>query len=316
MLFGAAFLLRQSAAGTTVARREDSPASQSASETAAPQAWGDTLLRDGAAYRRNTALKTILLLGIDQSEEDRTYLLGGGGHSDAIMLLILDEDSQTMKLLEISRDSMVDVDVYNQRDEYLYTGQMQLTLQYSVGSSMSRSNWLMKNKVSELLCGVPVDFALSLAMDGIAPAVDALGGITLTFEEDYTEIDPAFEQGAEVLLDGALAYKFVHDRDIEVLGSNDDRMERHAQVLRAIAGQMACVTTDQIDQLMDAAGPYLETDLDLDTLYALRSYTLDEELLKAPGGTQAGKAHDEYYLDEGALQAMVLELFYREETPS
>lgn len=277
--------------------------------------WGNLVSIDGVSYRRNTALKTVLLLGIDQSEEDRTYLLGGGGHSDAILLLILNEETQTMQILEISRDSMVEVDVYNQRDEFLYSGQMQLTLQYSVGSSAARSNWLMKNKVSEILYGVPIDGALSLSMDGIAPVVDALGGISILFEKDYTELDPAFVQGTELLLDGEQAYKFVHTRDIEVLGSNDDRMERHAQVMRAIAAKLQEITTDQIDELLDTAEPYLETDVDVDTMYSLRKYRLEDTLYKAPGATQAGKAHDEYYLDEEALQQMVLELFYQVEAP-
>lgn len=275
--------------------------------------WDNTVSINGVSYRRNTNLKTILLLGVDQSESERTYLLGGGGHSDAILLLIADPETQTMKLLEVSRDSMVSVDVYNQRDEYLYSGQMQLALQYSVGSSAARSNWLMKNKMSELLYGVPINYAMSLTMDGIPYVVDALGGIPLCFEKDYTAIDPAFTQGAELVLNGELAYKFVHTRDIEVLGSNDDRMERHAQVMRAVAGKLPELTTEQVDDLLDTAEGYLTTDLDVDMLYSLRKYRLEETLYKVPGATQAGEAHDEYYLDEEALQQMVLELFYRAE---
>lgn len=308
LIVGLVFLLQQSLGGTEVSRHGDGTPGTKKSEE-----WGNTVSFDGISYRRNTSLRTILLLGVDQSEEDRTYLLGGGGRSDAILLLVMDPETETMRLVEVSRDSMVDVDVYNQKDEYLYSGQMQLTLQYSVGSSAARSNWLMKNKVSEILYGVPIDYTMSLTMNGIPEVVDALGGIRMTFEKDYTDIDPLFVEGTELLLDGDLAYKFIRTRDIEVTGSNDDRMERHAQVMRAIAAQLPELTTDQIDGLLEAADPYLEMDIDADTLYSMRGYALDDTLYKLPGATQAGKEHDEYYLDEEALQQMVLDLFYQAE---
>jgi LCP family protein required for cell wall assembly len=303
---GLFFLVSQSLGSTGVSRSGTSQAPSSKREKLKSK-----ITVDGVTYQRNTSLKTILLLGVDQSEADRTYAVSGGGRSDAIALLIMNPDTNEMQVLEISRDSMVDVDVYNARDEYLYTQQMQLTLQYSVGSSASRSNWLMKNKVSDILYGMPVDYTMSLTMDGIAPVVEALGGITLTFSKDYTDIDPLFTKGTTMLLNGDQAYAFIHNRDITVTGSNDDRMERHLQVIEAMAERLTSMSTADIDTMMNTADPYMETDLDIDTVYALRSYHISDEILKAPGATQEGENHDEYYLDETALRQMVIDLFYQ-----
>ena len=54
----------------------------------------------------------------------------------------------------------------------------------------------------------------------------------------------------------------------------------------------------------------MESDLDAETIQKLTRYAPDTELRKVPGQTEAG-THDEYIVDEAALRAMVIELFYQ-----
>lgn len=287
----------------------------SSSQTEADsEGFADTVMLDGQTYVRNTRLKAVLLLGIDQSAEQIASRdpnqFGNGGRADAIAVLIVDPDSLTARVLEISRETMVDVDVYDQMDRYLYTSQMQLTLQYACASSLQRGNWLMKNKVSELLYGIPIDAAAALTMDGIPAVVDVAGGVTLTMQQDYTYIDPAFAKGATLTMDGAQAERFIHYRDVSVTGSNTDRMERHAQVLRALAGQLEGADDADVTRLQNAAEPYLETDVDADTLALLAQCRLDPVIYSVPGEVKASSSSDEFYTDEDALRRLVVELFY------
>jgi hypothetical protein len=42
----------------------------------------------------------------------------------------------------------------------------------------------------------------------------------------------------------------------------------------------------------------------------MASYDLLDETLKVPGESKAGDGHAEYYVDEDALQDMLIELYY------
>ncbi len=272
---------------------------------------GDTVSYGGKKWTRNTALKTILFMGVDSSEKVvANEYIGNGGRADSIFLLIQNTQTEEAKLLKISRDSMMMVDVYNENRELLYSGVMQINMQYAYGETPERSCRLMKEKISDLLYGVPVDSYCSLTLDGLSAAVGAMGGITVTMEEDWTEIDPAYTKGAAVHMDQAQAERFVRYRDINELGSNDRRMERHEWLLRQVLAQLKAGGSGLFETVLNAAGDYLETDMDADTMLRLIRTPLDPVSFKVPGQTLAGERHDEYHIDEQALQGLILELFY------
>lgn len=271
--------------------------------------WSSTITVDGLKWRLNRDLETVLLLGIDSSERVvANELIGNGGRADVIMLLVLDNSQKTIQLLEISRDTMIAVDAYDDDREFLFSAEMQINMQYAFSDSPARSCQLMKRKVSELLYNVPVREAASVTTDGIAAAVGALGGITVTMEEDWSEIDPAYTAGAVVTMDGERMERFLRYRDISVTGTNDLRMARQRWLLRQLLPRL--MDGQNMEKVLDAVAPYLETDLSADTLQKLRTYTQAEEAIKLPGKTVKGELHDEYYLDEAALRELVLRLFY------
>lgn len=53
-----------------------------------------------------------------------------------------------------------------------------------------------------------------------------------------------FEKGAEVTLNGELAEKYVRKRDIEVLDSNNQRMERQSQFMDALIEKMQSIQSE------------------------------------------------------------------------
>ena len=85
-------------------------------------------------------------------------------------------------------------------------------------------------------------------MDGIADITNLMGGVTLTVPEDYTDIDPAFKAGETIVLAGEQAEKYVRYRDVNVSGSNTQRMERQAQFMEALARQMQGNDTGELTQ--------------------------------------------------------------------
>ena len=277
-------------------------------ETDDEEEWESSIEYGGKTYVKNRDLKTVLFLGIDNKDSGGDQI-GRNGRSDTIILMLLNREEKTVRMLEISRDTMMDVDVYNNDGKKAFTSFMQLCMQYSYGDSPSKGCRLTKNKVSELLYGMNIDYTLALSVEGVSIIVDALGGIDMTLPEDCTQVDPTYVKGAQVHLDGKQAERFVRSRDTRS-GGNDERMERQNWFLLELVRQIKNNRGISTARLMDIAAPYLETDLDVDTLDLLRNCTLSAESVKVPGQARMGEAHDEYYVDDQALREMVVELFY------
>ena len=261
-----------------------------------------TIIKDGVTYKRDSSIKSYLFLGVDDVGLNyESY--GRGGRTDTLLLLV--KKGSELRILEISRDTMTDVDTYDISGDYLSTGQMQINMQYSFGDSPRRSAYLTKKTVSNLLGGVDVNGSIALDMSGIAPVVDALGGITVTMEQDCTYIDPSYSKDAQITMDGQAAERFVRWRG-SVTGSNDERMGRQSWFVRQMLEQ---ADEDKLQALLSAAEPYLYTDMTAEELNSLLGCTL-EETIRVPGQTQAGPLHDEFYVDENALQDILIRLFY------
>lgn len=279
------------------------------------QGTDDDIVYQGRHYRYNTDLKTVLFLGVDKSEEVSVENNPGqGGQSDTMLLFVMNQSEQTVTMLEVSRDTMADIQIYDMSGEYLASEHAQIGLQYAYGNSTKRSCQLAKEAVSKLLYEVPVRSHISLNVEGIAAIVDAIGGVKITVPQDYTVIDPAFTEGAEVVLDGAQAEAYVRYRDQAVVGSNSQRMERQNQFLEALIQQIRAGGMDAQSgyrTLLDSAGAYLDTDMTVKEIEALAEYEFSPEVLTLPGEMIQGETHDEFHVDDEKLYEMVLEVFYK-----
>ena len=195
----------------------------------------DKIVVDGVEYRPNTNLQTILFMGIDkQAKGVDGSRPGENGQSDSLNLLIVDRETKQAKILQINRDSMVDVEVYSVDGVKNRTESMQIALQYAYGDGEEQSCRLTAERVSELLYGVDIQSYLSLTLEGMIEIADAIGGVQMTIPEDYTAIDPAFVKGSTITMDGKLVEKYVRTRDIDELDSNLDRMKRQQQFMNAL----------------------------------------------------------------------------------
>ncbi|MBU3840227.1 MAG: LCP family protein [Candidatus Ruminococcus intestinipullorum] len=269
----------------------------------------------GEKYEYNANIRTMLFLGIDKDEVATLRDVAGySGQSDCIIVAVFDQEKETTTLLEISRDSMVDVDLYSDNGILLDVQKAQIATQYAYGRGEKQSCQLTRDAVSELLYDVRIDDYLSLNMAGIPPIIDSIGGVEITVPKDYTELDPTFVQGATITLNGEQAKTYVRKRDITVFGSNNDRMERQTQFIQALFKKVQTSGdngSSMLRQFWSAGEAYMTTDMDFNTLNKLTSYTMEPEILKVPGEVREGEKHDEFYVDEQGLQQMIIDTFYQ-----
>ena len=275
--------------------------------------WSRTVEQNGVLYQLNPSLKTILFLGADQGGTVLPGLAPGEGRrADTIFLLLLDQEKQETTLLAISRDTITNVDAYDVNGDYTYTAPTHINMQYFYGDSSARSCFLMKRTVSRLLYDMRIDGCFSLNAEGIVSIVNELGGITITMPADYTEIDPRYQEGAKLTLNGKETEHLLRHRDTSESGSNEQRVDRQVCLLKSLVQELQKnAGVQRMEELLRSAGDDVYSDLDAETLKMLLSYRLNPESYSLPGSVVEGEDHDEFHVDESALRKLLIELFYQ-----
>lgn len=261
----------------------------------------------------NHNLTNVLFIGVDTDDEFTEHKAGWSGQADCLILMSMDKDSKQTRLLEISRDSMTDVEICDQDGERIGSQRQQISTQYAYGDGKKRSCQLTMQTVSSLLYEIPIQSYVAVNIEGIAEITKLMGGVTITVPQDYTHIDPMFQKGATLTLQGEQAERYVRYRDTAVTGSNSERMERQNQFLKALMMQLQGKSAGWYQKLWTDAEEYIVTDLKVDELDKLSSFQMTEEIYQVPGNVQAGEEHDEFIVDSAKLKEIILKLFYKTE---
>ena len=272
---------------------------------------------EGVHYRYNSDIMTFLFLGIDKMGEVREAESGiDGGQSDAVFLLVLDPHSKEISVIGVNRDTMTDVDVYNQEGQFLNTITTQLCLQHGYGDGAQLSCERTVTAVSRLFYGLPIHGYCSVNMGAIPLLNDAIGGVRVTALEDVP--GSHIKKGDDVLLKGEMAYVYLHNRDTASAESARRRLERQKQYLAAYAGTAMDALKQDLSlpkSLYDILSKYMVTDISLDEVSYLAmqitGYHFSEDrIYSLEGETRSDGMHEGFYPDETALYELILQVFY------
>ena len=130
--------------------------------------------------------------------------------------------------------------------------------------------------------------------------------------EDYTWIDPAFEKGQTLTMDGAMVEKYVRSREIEVLDSNVQRMQRQSQFMGALVEKLQSIEgNSNYLSLYQEMEPYMVTNMTADEMKALSDYEIDPETVNIPGEVILKDGHAQFIVDNEGLRNIILKMFYK-----
>ena len=255
-------------------------------------------------------------MGIDNNAElSEENIPGAGGQADCIIVLSVDRENKTVQAIQISRDSMTEVDIYDANGNAYATLNAQVATQYAYANGAKNGCWATKKTVSELLYEIPIDGYIAMDIAAVSQINDSLGGVTLTIPEDYTMIDSAFEEGTTITLTGEQAEKYVRYRDITIMGDNHFRMRRQIQYIPALLAAMKDKinrSEDALDTLYSEFTPYILTDLTTDEVMNMMQYSWSEENVTfLAGESVAGEKFEEFYIDDIKLQETIIKTFYK-----
>lgn len=279
-----------------------------------PEAAPRQLEWQGETYTARPDLESYLLIGVDEMGEavgTESYI--GGGQGDVQMLLVLDNANQTWQVLQLNRDSMVEMPVLGVNGGVIGTDTAQLALAHSYGNGREESCENNVTTVSRLLEDQPIDGYFAVNMDAVNILTDLAGGITVTLNSDLTACNPAWTEGAVVTLTGKNALDFVRSRKGVEDETNLSRMVRQRQYLTALRDELTGRDTAFAAEVYSALADYTVTNIGggkAQQIAAKLNQYQEQPLLTIEGESKVVDGYWAYYLDEASLRETIITLFY------
>lgn len=301
-------------------------------------AWQeDWVVYEGGAYEYSQETLNFLLLGIDRAgtlKKETDLSNWNAGQADALFLVSLDTENKKMSIIGIPRNSMVELEIYNEVGQCNDTLYNQICLQYGYAGGGELGLETTKKRVSELFCQLPIHGVCAISFHAIEIITDMLGGIEVTVPDEmagYGEtlsFQEGFAQGSRMLLTGETVCDYLRYRDLAVLGSPTVRLTRQKEFLKDAIG----VVFDKVHQnfalvgdIYKAVVPYMNTDITLDEAVYLAAWSKDCQVEDCSFYQLTGEDRkvdyikedgtpsyfDDYYLDEEALKKIMIEVFYK-----
>ena len=140
---------------------------------------------------------SILFLGIDTGDMGRMEQ----GRSDTIMVMTVNPETENSTLVSIPRDTYTEIIGRGTQDKINHA--------YAFGGPS-----MALNSVQNLL-DIPIDYFVSVNMQGIQQIVDAVGGVTITPTMTFSQSGYSFVEGQPVTMDGAQALAYSRMRSLD-----------------------------------------------------------------------------------------------------
>ncbi|MFY1067084.1 LCP family protein [Enterococcus sp. AD013-P3] len=190
---------------------------------------------------------SILLLGIDTGDLGRT----DRGRSDTMMVVTVNPGQKKTTIVSIARDTYVPIVGYGKNDKINHA--------YAFGGAA------MSMDTVQSYLDIPIDHYAAVNMAGLKQLVDAVGGITIGNNMEFTQDDFTFRHGLISLTgESALAYSRMRHEDPR---GDYGRQERQRNIVIGVVKKL--LTMDGItkyQEVLKAVEANLKTDLSFEDM--------------------------------------------------
>ncbi len=281
---------------------------------------GKYVTYNGHKYKYNENVTNLLFMGVDKRDLDESNEEGTGGQADVLVMMAIDTQKRKISLISLPRDTVADVDVYDNAGNYTGMQQMQVCLAYAYGDGKEKSCENTLAAIRRIFYNVPVPTYYALDLDGIAPLNDSVGGVDVVAPESIYK----FEQGQSYHLEGKDAEAFVRTRSHEYTEANLSRMERQKVYAKAFIDKVFTTAKQDLSvpvNMFNESSPYSCTNLNASKVAYLAKEAvlgggMDVEMVSVQGSmTRQDSANQEdsvasYHLDEKQFYELFLNVYY------
>lgn len=179
---------------------------------------------DAAQLEEKTVIKkepfSVLMLGVDERKDD-------SGRSDTMIVITVNPEKQTMKMLSIPRDTRTEIVGHDTVDKINHA--------YAFGGVP------MAVDTVENFLNIPIDYYVFINMEGFLQIIDTLGGVTINNDMELTYDEYHYPKG-EITLDGNEALIFSRIRYEDPRG-DFGRQIRQRQIIEAVMKKASTPST-------------------------------------------------------------------------
>ncbi|WML58995.1 LytR family transcriptional regulator [Neobacillus sp. PS2-9] len=182
---------------------------------------------------------SVLMLGVDEREGDK-------GRSDTIIVLTVNPNTNSVKMLSIPRDTRTEIVGKGTEDKINHA--------YAFGGVP------MSMDTVEKFLDIPIDYYMQINMEGFKELVDAVGGVKVQNDLDFTVYGYHFAKG-EITLNGEEALVFSRMRHEDPRG-DFGRQFRQRQIIQAVIHEgMSLSSLTNFSDIFNALGKNIKTNL-------------------------------------------------------
>ena len=293
------------------------PTESGSNEVMLGDKYGRIINYNGVSYMYNNDIIALTFIGVDDGHgPDKGLKM-----ADAIYVLAINSKNGKVKLLNISRDIITDVNVYSQEGAIIDTERIQIAYSNAYSEKGSTGGHNTNRSVSRLMFGLPMENYFEINLDAVSTLNDAVGGVRVTSALTFTspEDGRTINEGDDVTLHGKEAEYYVRRRDITELESNNDRMQRQQEYIMSFLGSIlpeAKKNPGMISDLYSAIKENSETSLSATELVYIASSAVenihslsDIEIIKFDGEIVAG-INAEMHVSDNEVLSKMLDIFY------
>lgn len=212
-------------------------------------------LRDKEAEVDEGEPLNILLLGTDANNLERTEDQGFVSRSDTIMIVSLNPQTQTTKMLSIPRDTLSFIEGYNEPEKINHA--------YAYGGIETAIDTI------QAFLNIPIDYYAVLDMSGLEELIDAIGGIEVTSPLTFTYRGTQFKKGETREVNGVKAMNFARMRYDDPEGEVG-RQNRQKMVIKAIMDKLLSLNAvTYYPQILQVVAKNVKTNFDLTTILSV-----------------------------------------------
>jgi polyisoprenyl-teichoic acid--peptidoglycan teichoic acid transferase len=182
---------------------------------------------------------SVLLMGVDERE-------GDSGRSDSMIVLTVNPEVKSVKMLSIPRDTLTEIVGKGTKDKINHA--------YAFGGVE------MAMDTVENLLSIPIDYFVQINMESFQEIVNAVGGITVNNDLSFSYGGYSFPEG-ELELSGKEALAFSRMRYEDPRG-DFGRQLRQREVIQAVIREGASVSSLwNFGDIFDTLGNNIKTNL-------------------------------------------------------
>lgn len=277
----------------------------------------DVTSATGFTGKYNNNIKNILVLGIDKPELAESDYYRSGGQCDVIMVVSMDLKTKEFFIVSLNRDLAVPVENFAYDGSSYGVVDEQLALAYAYGDGGRPSG---RNVMQSLQWYLSEDMKFLGYIASPIPIVrtvtDAVGGVEVTVEDDFTGVDGTLIRGQTVNLNGEQAENFVRARmTMKESNTNALRMNRQIQFMESFMNKAKnTMTANDLVKLYDDVLGMVKTDMSTAdiTQWIINCYDYKFKGFYRIDGVDGERLHDARctYEDPENVRKLVQELYY------